>query len=54
MICGYLRVSTYKQKKDGVSIDSQKKMIIDYAIRFENIKKKTLNSILMRDIQQVR
>lgn len=40
MICAYLRVSTLRQKEEGVSIESQKSMIIDYALRFEIVKKR--------------
>lgn len=40
MIAGYLRVSTLRQKEEGASIETQKRMIIDYALKFEIIKKK--------------
>ena len=39
MIAGYVRISTLNQK-DGVSIESQKSIISEYALRFELIKKK--------------
>lgn len=42
MLGAYLRVSTQKQKKDGISIKVQMKMIIDYAIMLELIKKKQI------------
>lgn len=40
MITCYLRVSTLRQKEEGASIETQKRMIIDYALKFEIIKKK--------------
>ncbi len=40
MICGYLRVSTLKQKEEGVSLEAQMSMIVDYALRFEIVKKR--------------
>lgn len=40
MIACYLRVSTLRQKEEGVSIETQKRMIIDYTLKFEIIKKK--------------
>src|SRR5699024_8327 len=37
---GYVRVSTVRQKMDGVSIEMQKEMIIKHAIMMELISKK--------------
>ena len=39
-IAGYVRVSTVRQKMDGVSIEMQKEMIIKHAIMMELISKK--------------
>ena len=38
IIAGYVRVSTLKQKNDGVSVDMQKEMIIKHALMMELVK----------------
>lgn len=40
MIAGYIRVSTLRQKEEGVSVDTQQLRITEYALRMELIKKK--------------